>query len=135
MPLKKQQINLAEQSNMNNARRSLFFFGLYMIFGVGVGFIFMPMFILNTFGLSAGDDVWIRFVGLLGSIIGGYYLLIVRAKFDQFIPWTVAMRLYGAGFIVVIVFLGKLGPSMLLFGAIDAAGAVWTWLALRSSSK
>jgi hypothetical protein len=25
-----------------------------------------------VFGLSAGDDKWIRFVGMLASIIGGY---------------------------------------------------------------
>jgi len=120
---------------MNNARRSLFFFGLYMIFCVGAGFMFMPMFVLNIFGLSAGDDVWIRFVGMLASIVGGYYILIVRAEFDRFIPWTVGMRLYAAAFMVVIVLLGKIGPGMLLFAAIDAAAAVWTWLALRSSPK
>jgi len=33
---------------------------------------------------------------------------------------------------VAIVLLGKIGPAMLLFAAIDAAGAVWTWLALQS---
>jgi hypothetical protein len=57
---------------MNKAQLSLFYFGLYMVFVVGLGFMLIAMFILNLFGLSAGDDVWIRVVSLLASIIGGY---------------------------------------------------------------
>jgi hypothetical protein len=121
------------EKRMNKAQRSLFVFGLYMIFVVGFGFMLIPMFILNLFGLSAGDDVWIRFVGMLASIIGGYYILAVRAEMDRFIPWTVAMRYYAAAFMVLIVVLGKLGPSILLFAAIDASAATWTWFALRSA--
>jgi hypothetical protein len=48
--------------------------------------------ILHLFGLSAGDEVWVRVVGMLASIIGFYYLLAVRAGLDQFIPWTVPGR-------------------------------------------
>lgn len=118
---------------MNRAQISLFVFGMYMVFVVGLGFMLIPMFILNIFGLSAGDDVWIRFVGMLASIIGGYYILAVRAEMDRFIPWTVAMRYYAAAFMVLIVVLGKLGPALLLFAAIDASAATWTWFALRSA--
>ena len=60
---------------MNKARLSLFVFGLYMLFVVGLGFMLMPMFILNLFGLSAGDDVWIRFVGMLAAMGPAYYCL------------------------------------------------------------
>ena len=103
-----------------------------MIFVVGLGFMLLPFFILNLFGLSAGDDVWIRFVGMLASIIGFYYVQVARAGLDRFIPWTVAGRFYAAGLMVLIVVLGKTGPGMLLFAAIDAAAAIWTWLAFRS---
>jgi hypothetical protein len=58
------------------------------------------MFILNLFGLSAGHDVWIRSVGLLASIIGIYYMLVVRAELDRFIHWTVATRYFAAAFMV-----------------------------------
>jgi len=118
---------------MNKAQLSLFVFGLYMIFVAGLGFMFIPMFILNLFGLSAGDDVWIRFVGVLAFIIGVYYVLVVRAELDRFIPWTVATRYFAAAFMVLIVVLGKMGAGLLLFAAIDAAGATWTWFAVRSA--
>ena len=109
---------------MNHARLSLFVFGLYMVFVVGLGFMLMPMFILNLFGLSAGDDAWIRFVGMLASIIGGYYILAVRAELDRFLPWTVAMRYYAAAFMVLMVVLGKLGTGVLLFAAIEGRAGV-----------
>ena len=51
---------------MNKTQISLFVFGLYMVLVVGLGFMFVPMIVLNLFGLSAGDDVWIRFVGSPG---------------------------------------------------------------------
>ncbi len=122
-------------NKMNKAQISLFFFGLYMMFVVGLGFMFIPMFILDLFGLSAGDDVWIRFVGMLALIMGGYYILAVRAGMDQFIAWTVMMRYFAAGFMVLIFVLGKQGASLLLFAAIDVIAATWTWFALRADKK
>ena len=104
-----------------------------MVFVVGLGFMLMPLLIMSLFGLSAGDDVWIRFVGMLASIIGAYYIGVARVGLDRFIPWTVAGRYYAAAFMVLIVALGKMGPGLLLFAAIDAAAATWTWFALRSS--
>jgi hypothetical protein len=117
---------------MNKAHISLIVFGLYMVFVVGFGFMLIPMFVLNLFGLSAGDDAWIRMVGMLASIIGFYYIGVARAKMDSFIPWTVQGRYYAAAFMVLMVVLDKLGPALLLFAAIDAAAATWTWLTLRS---
>lgn len=118
---------------MNNARFSLMVFGFYMTCVVGLGFIFIPMPILHLFGLSAGDGVWVRVVGMLASIIGFYYLLAVRAGLDQIIPWTVPGRYFAAAFMAILVAIKLVGPGLLLFAAVDAAGATWTWLALRST--
>lgn len=118
---------------MKNARLSLLVFGFYMTFVVGLGFMVMPMPILGMFGLKAGDDVWIRFVGMLAFIIGFYYVQVVRAGLDQFFPWTVIGRLFAAAFMVLVVLLGMVGPALLLFAAIDAAAAAWTWFAMRSA--
>ena len=77
---------------MNNAQRSLFVFALFM-FSVGFSLILIPMPIMHFFRLSAGEDAWIRFIGMLLSVIGVYYIMVVRAKLDRFIPWTVPARL------------------------------------------
>ncbi|NLI83442.1 MAG: hypothetical protein GX443_17415 [Deltaproteobacteria bacterium] len=83
---------------MNRARLSVLVFGFYMVFMVGLGFLLFPMIILDFFHLSAGDDVWIRFVGMLASIMGVYYILFARSQLDRFIPSTVSARYYAAAF-------------------------------------
>jgi len=119
---------------MNKAQVSLFVFGLYMIFVVGLGFMLVPMFVLGLFDLSAGDDVWIRFVGMLASIVGAYYVLASRAGLDRFYAWTVPGRYYAGAFMIAMFLFGKIGPAILLFAAIDIIAATWTWLALRSGN-
>ncbi|MFM7264172.1 MAG: hypothetical protein ACKOZW_00945 [Cyanobium sp.] len=118
---------------MHKARHSLMAFGLEMIAVVGLGFMIVPMPILHLFGLSAGDDVWIRFVGVLASIVGFYYLQVARSGLDPFIPWTVPARLCAAAFMLLLVVLKMVKPSLCSFAAIDITGAMWTWLALRSA--
>jgi hypothetical protein len=120
---------------MSKAGLSLFVFGLYMVLVVGLGFMIAPHFVLSMFGLSAGDDVWIRMVGMLASIIGVYYLLVVRARLEAFFKWTVPGRYYAACFMVLMFALGKVGPAILLFAAADAVAATWTLIALRSDTN
>lgn len=120
---------------MLNSRLNLLVFGLYMVLVVGLGFMLMPMPVLRFFALEAGDDVWIRFVGMLASIIGFYYIQTARAGLKRFFPWTVVGRLYAAGFMVLLVLSKLVGTSLLLFAAIDLAGALWTWLGLRSEAN
>ena len=119
---------------MSKARFSLFIFGLYMVFIAGGGFMFMPHFLLGIFGLNAGDDIWIRFVGMLASIVGIYYLLVVHANLEQFFVWTIPIRYYAVAFMVLMVGLGKVGAPILAFAAIDALGATWTWISLKQKT-
>lgn len=120
---------------MSKAKLSVVVFGLYLIFVVGLGFMFIPHSLLNLFGLSAGDDFWVRFAGMLATIIGAYYLLAARAEIESFYLWTVPARYYAAAFMVLMVVLGKIGPVLLLFAAIDAASATWTWVATRTTQR
>ena len=120
---------------MSKAGLSLFVFGLYMVLIVGLGFMIAPHLVLSMFGLSAGDDVWIRMVGMLASIIGAYYILVVRAGLEVFFKWTVPGRYYAACFMALMFALGKVGPAILLFAAVDAAAATWTLIALRSETS
>ena len=73
---------------MSKAGLSVFVFGFYLVI-VGLGFMIAPHWNLRLFGLSAGDDVWIRRVGMLASMIGAYDLLAVRARLEVFFQWTV----------------------------------------------
>lgn len=116
---------------MTSSCRSLQVFACYMITG-GIGFMIAPHPILALFSLSAGDDFWVRMVGVLVLAIGCYYLLVVRAGIVAFYRWTVPARYFVAGFMVLMFVLGKVGAPILLFAAIDAAAATWTWFELKS---
>jgi hypothetical protein len=120
---------------MSKAGLSLFVFGLYMIIIVGLGFMTAPHMSLSMFGLSTSDDIWIRMMGMLASIIGAYYLLAVRARMEVFFKWTVPARYYAACFMVLMFVLGKVSSAILLFAAIDAVAATWTLIALRSNTS
>jgi hypothetical protein len=120
---------------MSKAGLSVFVFGLYMVFIVGLGFMIAPHLVLSILGLSAGDDIWIRMVGLLASIIGAYYISVVRARMEEFLKFTVPGRYFAAGFMVLMFVLGKVGFAILPLAAIDAAAATWTLIALRSDSS
>ncbi len=120
---------------MKSARLSVLVFGLYMILAVGLGFMLVPMPILDAFGLKVGDDVVIRFVGMLASVIGFYYVQVARTGMDRFLPWTVIGRFYAAAFMALLVVLGMVGPALLLFAAVDVIAATWTWIAIRSGGQ
>jgi hypothetical protein len=118
-----------------NSKLSLQVFGLYLVVVAGLGLMLIPHVMLGLFGLSAGDDAWIRMVGLLASIIGAYYLVAASAGLRQVIGWSVPLRLYASAFMGFLVVAGMLPVGILLFAAIDFLGAVWTWMALRTEAQ
>lgn len=118
-----------------NSKLSLQAFGLYLILVAGFGLIFVPHFILGMFGLSAGDDAWVRMVGMLSSIIGAYYLVAATTGAKELIRWSIPLRIYAASFMVFLFISGTLPVGILLFAATDLAGATWTWAALKSELR
>ena len=119
---------------MSNAKLSVQVFGLYLVIIPGLGLMIAPHILLGLFGLSAGDDAWIRMVGLLASIIGAYYLLAVRSGVTELFGWSVPIRIYAAAFMILLAATGVVGAGIVLFAAIDLLGAYWTWTALRAST-
>ncbi len=115
-----------------NSKLSLQVFGLYMIVIAGMGLMLVPHAMLGLFGLAAGDNAWIRMFGMLASIIGVYYLLAAHHGVQVLSWWSVPIRFYAAGFMVLLYVLGTLPAGILLFASIDVLGAVWTWAALRA---
>ncbi len=115
-----------------NSKLSLQVFGVYMIVIAGMGLMLVPHLMLGLFGLTSGDDAWIRMFGMLASIIGVYYLLAAHHGVQVLSWWSVPIRFYAAGFMVLLYLLGLLSAGILLFACIDVLGAVWTWVSLRA---
>lgn len=121
---------------MSRAARSLFFFGIYVI-SLGVFLVVAPNVLLKFFSVPETSEVWIRVVGVVVLLIGYYY---VRAATNEegltnFFRWTIYTRSSVIVFFTVFVLLNYIKPTLILFGVIDLAGAIWTALALRSSTR
>ena len=117
---------------MSRAARSVAAFGVYCIV-VGIILIANPNLLLAAVGLPPTREVYIRVLGVVVLVLGLYYLEAARAEAVAFFRWTtwgrpIAFAVFGA-----LVLLGLAPRVLLLFGCVDAAGALWTARALRGS--
>jgi hypothetical protein len=119
---------------MSKAARSLFVFSLYL-FGLGLVILILPNTLLGLFGLPPTNEVWIRLVGMMLLILVPYYMQAVRHELLPIIQLSVYVRSSVILFFLALVSLGLASPLLILFGIIDLLGAIWTWVALRSSSE
>ncbi len=117
---------------MNNTARSITVFGIYLA-ASGLSFVLIPNTILPLLGLPTTTDIWIRVVGLLAVILGGYFLYSVRYDDRVFYRATVYARIAFFTGVTVFVLLGLASPLLAVFGLVDLAGATWTWLSLRAA--
>lgn len=119
---------------MSAAGLSVFVFGIYLIVN-GLGFTFIPNTLLGLFGMAATTEPWIRVLGWVLVILGYYYTQTGRNNIYQFFIWTVYARFSVMVMFLLFYLLGWAPATLLIFGAIDLLGAIWTFLALRSKGK
>ena len=119
---------------MSRSAKSLFVFGIYMLV-LGVTVTIAPNFLLTLFHVPTTDEVWIRVVGMLVIFLGVYDIVAAKGGHKLLISWTVPVRFSVILFFAVFVVTGLAPPILLLFGAIDSAGALWTWIALRNENR
>lgn len=117
---------------MSRPARSVCVFAGYLVL---LGFILVaaPNLLLTTFGIPPTNEVWIRVVGVLVVILGFYFAQAARKEITDFFRWTVPARSAVIVFFIAFVLLGWAKPVIILFGAIDLIGAIWTFMALHSS--
>lgn len=70
------------------------------------------------------------YLGMTG-FLGVYYILAAKHSLRAFLAWTVATRSSVIMVFAVLVGTGLAQAVPLLFGAVDLAGAFWTWAAIR----
>jgi hypothetical protein len=124
------EIRRRKRTGMTSAARSIQVFGVYLLL-LGATLLAAPNLLLGAFGIAPTGEVWIRVAGMLVGFIGVYYLRAARAGLTPFFGWTVPVRLSVPVFFAVFVALGMAPAVLLLFAGVDAAGALWTWSALR----
>jgi hypothetical protein len=116
---------------MSKSAFSLRVFSLYL-FIFGSALVAIPNLLLSLFGIAETHEVWIRVVGVPVLVIGYLAFMASGIELKVFFRWSVHTRLAVPIFIGAFVALGFAPPALLLFGAIDAAGAIWTAASLRA---
>ena len=116
---------------MTSAARSVYVFGIYLLVLGGI-LLGSPNTLLTLFGIPATTEPWIRVVGMLVMVIGMLDVACARTEQTGFMRATVYTRIFALLRFVVFAAVGIAPTILILFGLIDAAGALWTFTALRS---
>jgi len=115
---------------MTASAKSVYFFGIYL-YVVGLTLIFFPNLLLRTLQIEETSEVWIRVVGVLAFTIGFYYHRSGAANLTVFLKLTIPTRCFVFVTFLAFALLKYVSPVIIIFGAVDLAGAAWTWLALK----
>lgn len=119
---------------MKSITTSLKVFGIYMILIPGIGLMIVPDFMLDLFKLSHGEELWIpRMMGLLAFIIGVFDFYIAKYELNSLYNLSVVLRYFAAIFMIGLWLNAEVESMILLFAAIDAAGASWTLFAIKNT--
>jgi hypothetical protein len=116
---------------MDSTTTSVFVFGIYLIF-VGAGFLLIPNILLPLFRFPKTDEPWIRVMATLILIIAFFYLVAAHHNIIPICWATVFGRFFAFLIFVALVLTKKAQPMLLIFGIVDALGAIWTLLTLLS---
>ena len=115
---------------MTPAAKSVYYFGFYLYL-VGATLIFVPNLFLSTLGIPETNEVWIRVLGVIVGLLGFYYHQTGAKNISAFFPLTIPTRIVVFISFLVFVILKMASPMMVGIGAIDLAGAVWTFMELK----
>lgn len=116
---------------LSKAAVSLIAYGIYVIVGLALPFLFIPGPVLAIAGMAQPTDVWVRVVGMTALILGFYYLQIGRNELTRFMKWSVYTRLSVPVFFTIFVLLGFAPPVMIALTIPDILFAIWTAVVLR----
>jgi hypothetical protein len=119
---------------MTSSARSIVIFGIYLVL-LGIVLIVTPNILLGVFGFEPTKEVWIRVLGAVVGVLGAYYIAMAKLGISVFYTATVFGRAWIFVSFVALVILGLEKPLLMLFGAVDLAGAVWTWTLLRREAR
>ena len=116
---------------MSRSAFTLKAFGIYLLF-LGATLIIVPNILLSIFQIPQTSEVWIRVVGVLVFNIGLYYLYAAKCEATAFFRASVYTRAFVFLSFTAFAVLGLTKPVLIIFGAIDLSGGIWTYKALRS---
>ena len=117
---------------MSSASKSVYYFGFYLLI-LGLTLLVVPNLLLTPFQIPETNEVWIRVVGMLVFHIGLYYVFMAPSDNKLFNTLTAYTRFGVLIWFVAFVLIGWAPAPLILFGLVDAVGALWTLYALKKN--
>jgi hypothetical protein len=115
---------------MNSAAKSVYYFGFYLLI-LSAALTVFPNLLLSTFMLPETNEVWIRVVGVLVFNIGILYVVMAPTNHNLFLTVTVYLRASILVWFIAFVVIGWAPTMLIMFGVVDFAAAIWTYLELK----
>ena len=109
-------------------------FGIYLL-GLALVLMTIPNTLLAIFEIANTQEYWIRVVGMLAGLIGFLYARYAPHGDRTFFGLTVQTRASVILFFLAFVLFASAPWQLLLFGAVDLAGAGWTWWTLAADKR
>lgn len=103
--------------------------------GLGLTLLLMPNLLLGLFGFAATAEVWIRVLGVVVINLSVYYWFAAVSEAGPFFRASVAARVFVLVAFTGLAVAGLAQPTLILFGATDTLGALWTLFALRADAR
>lgn len=121
---------------ISRSSKSIFFFGIYIIF-VGLLMVVYPFMFLGLMGLEESSHPPFRMLGMMLLFYGYIYIRagLSKKEIGSFFKWTIHTRSASIIFITAFILLGYLPPIAIMFGVIELAGAAITLYFIRSEKK
>ena len=105
------------------------------IIALGLALALVPNLVLSVLRMPPTSEIWIRVLGVVIINIGVFFWVAARTESVALFRTSVVVRPLALLWFGAFVLLGLVSPVLLLFGVIEAAGALWTWLALRTEVR
>ena len=115
---------------MNAASKSVYYFGFYLLL-LSATLTVSPNTLLSLFQMPETNEVWIRIAGVLVFNIGILYIVMAQSNHNLFLTLTVYLRASVPLWFIAFVLIGWAPATLILFGIVDFAGALWTYLNLK----
>jgi len=108
-------------------------FGVYLV-ATGVILVAVPNTLLALLRLPPTAEPWIRILGVPMGVMGAFHIAAARGDVTPFFRWTLWGRTIVLAAMAALVLLRLAPPVVIVFGLVDAAGALWTRMALRDAA-
>ena len=105
------------------------------ILALGLGLALVPNMVLSLLRMPLTSEIWIRVLGVVMINIGVFFWVAARTEAIALFRASVYIRPLAMLWFGAFVLLGLVSPVLLVFGVIETAGALWTWLTLKSETR